>query len=165
VPVAPDDIPRMSVTIVPKRWFSWNFSVISGGRTLAALDLSAWRESAEIRIGDVTHHVFRERAMGGDFVIEAGGRQLARAAKPSAFRNTLVVYYDGREYTLRKASVWRRDFELMHGARRIGTLAPESWRTRRATADLPSDWPAPITAFVIWLVIIMWKREATAAAV
>jgi hypothetical protein len=52
----------------------------------------------------------------------------------------------------------------MDGDRRIGTLAPESRWTRRATANLPSDWPAPITAFVIWLVIILWKREAGAAA-
>jgi hypothetical protein len=155
---------RMRVTIVPKRWFSWDFSVISGGRTLAALDLFTWRERAEIRIGDVTHHAFRERAMSGDFVIEAAGRQLARAAKPSVFRNTFVVSYDGRDYTLRKASVWRREFELMDGERRIGTLAPESCWSRRATAELPSDWPAPITAFVVWLVIILWKREATAAA-
>jgi hypothetical protein len=155
---------HMSITIVPKGWFSWDFSVASGGRTLAALELSTWRERAEIRIGDVTHHVFRERAMGGDFVIEAGGRQLARAAKPSAFRNTFVVSYGGRDYTLRKTSAWRREFELMDGERRIGTLAPESRWTRRATANLPSDWPAPITAFVIWLVIILWKREAGAAA-
>jgi hypothetical protein len=155
---------RMSLAIVPERWFSWDVSVIKSGRTLAALDLSTWRERAEIRIGDVTHHVFRERLMGGDFVIEAGGRELARAAKPSAFRNTFVVSYAGRDYTLRKASVWRREFELTDGERRIGTIAPESRWTRRATADLPPDWPAPITAFVIWLVIILWKREAAAAA-
>jgi hypothetical protein len=155
---------RMSVALVPKRWFSWDFSVTSGGRTLATLDLSTWRERAEIRIGDVTHHVFREHVMGGDFVIEAGGRQLARATKPSAFRSTLVVHYDGRNYTLRKASMWRREFELTHGERRIGTITPETRWTRRATADLPPDWPLPITVFVIWLVIILWKREAAAAA-
>jgi hypothetical protein len=31
--------------------------------------------------------------------------------------------------------------------------------TRRAAADLPPDWPVPIKAFIIWLVIILWKRR------
>jgi hypothetical protein len=60
--------------------------------------------------------------------------------------------------------VWRRAFELLDGERQIGAIAPESAWTRRATADLPPDWPAPITAFVIWLVIILWKRDANANA-
>ena len=154
----------MSVALVPKRWVGWDYSVMTGDRTLATLDLSCWRERAEIMIGDVTHRVFRERVMSGDFVIEAGGRELARATKPSAFRHTIIVHYTGKEYTLRKRSVWRRAFVLLDGERQIGAITPESAWTRRATADLPPDWPAPITAFVIWLVIILWKRDADGGA-
>jgi hypothetical protein len=36
--------------------------------------------------------------------------------------------------------------------------------TREATADLPRDWPMPIKAFVIWLVIVLWKRDAQSSA-
>ena len=78
---------------------------MSGDRTVAVLDLASWRERGEIVIGDVTHRVFREGAMSGDFIIEAGGRELARATKPSAFRHTIVVHYGRRDYTLRKPSV------------------------------------------------------------
>ena len=154
----------MSVALVPKRWFSWDYNVMNGDRTLARLDLSRWRERAEITIGDVTHRVFRERAMGGDFILEAAGRELARATKPSPLRHTFVVHYKGTDYTLRKPSIWRRGFVLMDGERQIGAITPERAWTRRATAELPSDWPTPITAFVIWLVIILWKRDANAAA-
>src|SRR5688572_13256727 len=154
----------MRMTMVPRRWYSWDYAVTSGDRTLAVLDLASWRERAEIVIGDVTHRVFRERAMGGDFIIEAGGRELARATKPSVFRDTMIVRYSGKDYTLRKASVWRRTFVLMEGDHQIGSIAPESAWTRRATAELPPEWPAPITAFVMWLVIILWKRAAESAA-
>jgi hypothetical protein len=153
----------MSVTLVPKRWFSWEYSVMGGDRTLAVLDHSSWRERAEITIGDVTHRMFREHAMG-DFIIETGGRELARATKPSAFRHTIIVHYKGTDYELRKPSLWRRDFVLLDGDRQIGAITRESAWTRRATADLPSDWPMPIRAFVICLVIILWKRDANAAA-
>jgi hypothetical protein len=74
----------MTMTMVPRRWYSWDFSVMSGDRTLAVLDLASWRERADIMVGDVTHRVFREHAMSGDFIIEAGGRELARATKPCA---------------------------------------------------------------------------------
>jgi hypothetical protein len=154
----------MALTLAPRRWFSWDFTLTSGDRTVALLDLSAWRERGEIMIGDVTHRVFREHAMSGDFIIESGGRELARATKPSAFRNLFIVHYGGRDYTLRKRSIWQRGFVLMDGEREIGSVAPESIWTRRAAADLPSDWPAPIKAFVSWLVVILWKRDANSGS-
>ena len=151
------------MNIVPKAWYSWDFNVMSGDRTIAALDLSSWRERGEIMVGDVTHRVFRESALG-DFIIERGDRELARATKPSAFRHTFVVHYNGRDYTLLKPSIWRRAFALMDDDSQIGTVAPESLWGRRATADLPPDWPMPIKAFVIWLAIILWKRDANSSA-
>lgn len=154
----------MKLTMVPRRWYAWDYAVTSGDRTVAALDLASWRERADIMIGDTTHRVFRERPMSGDFIIEAAGRELARATKPSAFRDTMIVHYGGKDYTLRKPSIWRRAFALMDGERQIGSIAPESAWSRRATADLPPDWPVPIKAFVIWLVIILWKRDAKSAA-
>lgn len=154
----------MQLTMVPKRWYSWDYTVTRGDRTVAALELASWRERATITIGDVTHRVFREHAMSGDFLIEANGRALARATKPSCFRDTMIVQYGGTHYTLRKPSIWRRAFVLMDGERQIGSIAPESVWSRRAQAELPDDWPAPIKAFVIWLVIILWKRDANGGA-
>jgi hypothetical protein len=36
--------------------------------------------------------------------------------------------------------------------------------TRDATVDLPPDWPLAVTTFVIWLAIILWKRDADSGA-
>ena len=152
------------MTVAPTNWYSWDFRVMNGDRTLAVLDLSSWRERAEIQIEDRTHRVFRERAMSGDFILEMGGQILARATKPSVFRETMIIRADGREYTLRKLSVWRRAFVLMDGDRQIGSISPDSVWTRHATADLPADWPLPVKAFAIWLVIILWRRASNSAA-
>jgi hypothetical protein len=150
--------------IIPKAWYSWDFDVVGGDRTLATLDLSCWREKADVLIEDVTHRVFREHAMNGDFIIERGGQVLARATKPSAFRHAFLVNYNGKTYSLRRPSVWRRAFALLDGERQIGSVSPNSMWTRDATADLPRDWPMAIKAFVIWLVIILWKRDSDSAA-
>ena len=101
--------------------------------------------------------------MSGDFIIEPGGRELARATKPSAFRDTIVVHYGRRDFTLRKPSVWRRAFALMDGERQIGSISPESTWTRRATAEPARLTCRCHTAFVIWLVIVLWKRDAQSA--
>jgi hypothetical protein len=100
--------------------------------------------------------------VSGDFFIQRGGQTLARAAKPSAFTNRFVVTFRERSYTLERKSIWGRTFVLLDGDREIGSVTPRSMWTRRATIDLPSDWPLPIRAFVIWLAIIVWKRDANA---
>jgi len=160
------------LTIIPKAWYSWDFSVVDGDRQLASMDLSSWREKGILTIEGVKHRVYREGAMSGDFVLERDGTVLARGTKPSAFFSTLIVAHQGREYRLEKKSVWRRAFVLLAcglgeaGSARekeIGSLVPANAWTRKASVDLPKDWPLPVRVFVIWLAIIMWKREADAA--
>jgi hypothetical protein len=115
-------------------------------------------------IGDVTHRVFRESALG-DFVLEASGRELARATKPSAFRDTIIVHYGGRDYTLLKPSIWRRAFALMDGDRQDrNDRARERLDAACESRILRLTGPMPIQAFVIWLVIILWKRNAQNSA-
>ena len=149
--------------LVPKAWYSWDFSVTAGDRTIARFDLSSWRERGVITIDGIEHRVFRE-SMLGDFVIERGSQTLARATKTSVFTHTMIVRHDGREYMLRKPSVWRRAFVLMDGARQIGSIAPTSVWTRRAAVDLPAQWPLHLQAFVIWLTLVLWKRDAHAGS-
>jgi hypothetical protein len=81
------------------------------------------------------------------------------AGEPSAFRRTLLMCYEGREYTLRATSVFRRHFVLCGGSRHIGSLAPNSVFTRRAAVDLPDEWPLPVRVFIIWLTAILWMRD------
>ena len=88
------------LTIIPKAWYSWYFSVVDQDRPLAFLDLSSWREKGTLTIEGVEHRVYREGVMSGDFVLERNGTVLARASKPSALFNRFVVAHQGREFTL-----------------------------------------------------------------
>ena len=155
----------MSLTIVPLRWYSWDFDVMEGTRHLARIDVSSWREKGVLTIDGADYRVYREGAMSGDFLLERDGLVFARATKPSAFKNTFVVTYHERQYTLSKRSAWRREFVVRSGETEIGSLAPTSAWRREAAVRLPEDWPIPIRVFVIWLAIILWKRDADAAAV
>ena len=148
----------------PKQWCSWNFAVTEGSQALANIDISWWREKGVLTVHGVDYRVYRERMMSGDFILEAAGSVVARAAKPSAFHRSFTIVHEGKRYTLRAKSVFRRGFVLLDGDREIGSLSPEGIFTRRATVDLPQALPLPVKVFIIWLAVILWKRSSDAAA-
>jgi hypothetical protein len=150
---------------IPKAWFSWDFDILDpSGQSIAKVDMSAWREKATFAIGDVSCRIYRERLMSGAFLLEAEGSVLARAIKPSAFRDSFVVDYDGRQYTLGRRSVFGREYILKQDSREIGSMAPEAWFTRKVIVNLPDDLPLAVRVFVVVLVLILWKRDSNAAA-
>ena len=152
------------LSLVPKKWFSWDFTVTEGARSVADIDISWWREQGVLTVQGVDHRVYRERMMSGDFILESGGSVLARAQKPSAFHRTFEIAHEGRRYTLRAESAFRRTFLLLDGERRVGSLSPEGIFTRRASVDLPPSLPLAMRVFVIWLAVILWKRASDSAA-
>jgi hypothetical protein len=153
------------LTAAPKNCFSWDFIVTDGSRSVATIDVSWWREHGTLTVGGVDHHVYREGMLSGDFVLQAAGVEVARATKPSAFRHVFVVEHAGRRHTLRRASMLGRRMLLLAGDRPIGSLSPQGWFTRRAEVDLPSDLPLAVRVFVIWLAVILWKRESDAGTI
>jgi len=147
---------------IPKRWFSWNFTVMEGSQPVADIDVSWWREKGLLTIQGTTYKVYREGLMSGAFILESAGAVLARAEKPSAFRNSFIIEHAGKHYTLCKKSAFRREFLLLDGSGEIGSLSPEGIFTRRARVDLPEDLPLPVRVFIIWLAVILWKRDSDA---
>jgi hypothetical protein len=153
------------LTLIPQGWISGDFVVSNGSSTVARVNVSGWqgwREKGLLTVEGVEHRVYREvygdGAMSGDFVIERDGALLARATKPSAFRNVFVLEYQRTRYTL-KRSVWTRKVLLLDGGRVLGALSPESPWTRRTTVALPDDWPMPVKVFVAWLAIVLRMRN------
>lgn len=44
----------------------------------------------------------------------------------------------------------------------MGKVEPGGSFTRRAVADLPEDPPLAVRAYLVWLYVILWKRESSA---
>jgi hypothetical protein len=154
----------MPLTLHPKHWFSWDFTVDDGQRAVADIDVSWWRERGTLSVAGRTYPVYREGLMSGDFILESDGVVLARAAKPSAFRRAFELNHDGRTYILRARSAFRRAFVLEHGSREVGSVVPQGLMRRWATAELPDTLPLPVKVFALWLTILIWKRESDSAA-
>jgi hypothetical protein len=150
------------LTAVPKSWFSWDFTVMEGAQTVGDIDISCWREKGVITVEGADYRVYREGLMSGDFILASDDTVMARATKPSAFRRTFIVEHAGRQYTLRATSALCRSFELLDHDRVVGTLSPRGLFTRRAAIELPETLPLSVRVFIIWLAVILWKRDAEA---
>lgn len=147
---------------IPRGIFSNDFQLRHRGRVVAELDVSTWREKAEVEIEGVRYRLYREGLLSGAFVLERDGQVLAQAVKPSAFRSQFEVETVGRRFSVRKISMWSL-FGVFEGDSQIGSISQARWFTRRMHVDLPADWPIALQVFVFWLALLIVRREAAAA--
>ena len=149
---------------IPTSIFCSTFRLQQNDNLLGEVSASIWRDKARLEIGEGTYELYREGQFSGDFVLEHNGNVVARARKPSAFRNQFEVELPNQLLVLRKLSLLNRRFGLFDGERQLGSIYPLGIFTRRSNIDLPSDWPLPIRVFLFWLVFVIWKRQNAAAA-
>jgi len=88
---------------------------------------------------------------------------LARAEKPSVLIISYKVHYNDKSYVLEAASALQRKFVLREGGQTIGSVWPENALTKKAIIDLPLDIAMPVRIFMVWLTLIMWKRDEASA--
>lgn len=148
----------------PVSWFSWNFHVFEHDKQLAHIDMAWIREAGTLVLEGASYKVNREGFFGGAFILEKDGHVLARATKPSVWRRMFEIEFGTKRYVLKTKSSFGRSFVLLDGEMTIGAMRPEHAFTRRSAVDFPDDLPLPARIFMIWLAILLWKREAEASA-
>jgi hypothetical protein len=141
-----------------------SYGISRDGAPVAEIDCSGMWERATITVGGAGYAAAREGKMSGAFYLEANGVRLASAEKPSAMHRLFTVQVGGRTLTLQAASAFGRAFVLTEHEAQIGSIAPLGWFTRKCKAELPDDLALEIQAFLIWLVIVLWRRQQQAAA-
>jgi hypothetical protein len=115
-------------------------------------------------VDGATYRIYRQTLLGA-FVMEAPNGEIVRSAvKPSMLRRRFVVSDDRESYVLQATTAFRRECALFHNERYIGSIVPDSWLTRRAKVQFTEDVPLPLQAFLIWLMLLLWKRDSDAAA-
>jgi hypothetical protein len=49
---------------------------------------------------------------------------------------------------------------LLNGNESLGSVSSRFFSKRRAMADLPESLPLVVRLFIIWLAVILWKRDS-----
>jgi hypothetical protein len=143
--------------LLPKNWHSSNYLVFQDGSELTEFKFLSGPERSVFTLGGGAYTAHKEKWDSPNFFLHQEEMQLARAEKPSALSETFTVEYQGRVYGLKKSGMNR--FALSEQDREVGFVAKQGWSTKKATAELPDELPLPVCAFIIWLVLLMWKRE------
>jgi hypothetical protein len=151
------------LTANPRSWLSWDFTLAKDGKSLADIDLSSWREKGNLIVANSPYRVYREGICSGAFVLESNGAVVARAYKPSAWTRRLVIEVGGVQFELKPLSAFTRGFRLLQGEKTIGTLSAARMWNRKMNVELPEDIPLLTRAFVVWLAVLLWRRDAAAA--
>ncbi|HEX6459284.1 MAG TPA: hypothetical protein VF032_10245 [Thermoleophilaceae bacterium] len=91
------------------------------------------------------------------FVLSADDAQVALAERA---HGQWRVSSDGSDYALVRPSKWRSGYELRAEGRALGTI---SRRRRTVSCDLPDELSVTLQAFIGFVAIALWNREAAAA--
>lgn len=150
---------KSNLRIIPQGWLSWDFQVLEGGVELAVIDKSWLRERGIFTIDGRTYTFARTSVLRGAFTLEHDGRVLAEAVKPSPFLRSFEITANGDSYSLRAASPFRRKFLLLRRESVLGEIEPLSLFGREATARLPKEMQKPLQLFVVFLVLVLWRRS------
>jgi hypothetical protein len=154
------------LTAVPRHWYSWDFAIEDkDAKTVAAVHLSSWRDRGTIVVGDAEYSVERDGLLTGAFMLKHDGSIVAQAQKPSVFRRAFTVEYEARHFIVKSKSIWRRGCVVLEGQREVGTILPQFLFGRRAIIDLPDDEPLVLRSFIVWLALLLWKRDSDTTAV
>ncbi len=99
----------------------------------------------------------------GPWLVRSGGQTIATIVKPSAFSRSFDISFGGQLYAL-KARTWSWSFDLCQGGQHLGSLERYGLFSRKMTVNLPEHLPLILQAIAAWMVLLMWRRDAAAAA-
>ena len=151
------------LSAIPISWCSWSYQIEDLSQAVATIDMAWIRERADVRIGDAEYKLGRYAFVGGTFELSHEGELLAKATKRALVRSFDIEAGD-RRFTLSAISLFGRAMGLYENGEPIGEMAPTGIWTRRARVDFPDDIPLDVRVFLIWLVLILWRRAASSAA-
>ena len=147
----------------PTGLFANDYTFALDGRPLGILDQSGTFERAEITLEGVPYLLKNER-IGRDLLLERDGEVLARASKRLLRRQlTVTIDPDGPtpyqlELEVSGFLVKGGRYTVTRDGRKVGELVKTPF-ARSASAHFPDDLPLPIRVFLLWIGLMMWRRE------
>jgi hypothetical protein len=150
----------------PKRTFSMRrYTLTRDGVEIGQIDCGGARQPATLTISGTTYNPVSEGGQRTKLHLDGGGARIAEAKSAGTLFRRFIVRIGAKTYTLKVASWLGRIFVLTENDVEIGRIARTGFLTARSRAELPDDLPLPLQAFLIWLVLTTWRRQAMVTGV
>ena len=147
---------------IPVSLLSWKFEIRDGGQRVCRIEQSFFRERGSFFLDGRTYTLGRAAGWGDYWVCKGGeaGRILASADKVSFFGRRFDVEIEGDRFELVPKSMFSLGFDLRRDGETIGTIRRAGIFTRKMDIDLPEDLPISLRVFLVWLVLMMFRRSS-----
>lgn len=129
-----------------------------GSRVADLADIK--REGCEFTVGGHSYRIQRERSKR--FLLNGPGGEEAVAERDGGRR--WRISSSAGSFELVKPSMWRSHWELQVNGQAVGRIEHAGGFGRLSKAELPAEVPRALQVFVYYVVLMVWEREASAAA-
>jgi hypothetical protein len=140
-------------------FFGWNCSISMDGCPSGDMTFAWMGRSGTIVVAGESFHVRSQGLLTRSWDLWQGSSLLASASK-RALGSQFEVDLDGVRFELQRPSLFGRGFVVKQGSGTIGSLERGGWFSRNMVGDLPDTWAPEQRAFVMWLVMMVWRRRA-----
>lgn len=156
-----------SFEVVPVGVFSTAYDVLVGGIPKGRIEhrILSIRDEAVIATPDRTFTARRERVFRAGAVLESAEGALRAKAEREQFRREhyRVRFDDATLFLRQKAWSLKGVFLIFDGTGEIGSIQRQKLFSRRMVVEFPASPPPPleITGFLVWIVLMVQRRQAS----
>jgi hypothetical protein len=138
--------------------------VLRDGSVVAVLRASNWREAATAVVGD-REWVFvkRKGVLTGRWAVEPDGAVRLRAQQSSFWKGTWRVDLEGKPVEMQNASMWKGTHRYLAGGQQVARSASTGGWSPRPTLDADGSLPLHHQVFLLWLELVISRRNSAAA--
>ena len=152
-----------TLTARPTNALARSYDIAAGGAPAGTLATAWMKTTASLTLGGRAFDLVRTSTFG-PYQLDGAMGIIATAIQRSVFRQRYDIEFGRRRWTLQPASMWGRRFVLLdEGGQEIGEVTPDTWWSTRCRVTVPDDVPTEVAVFVLWLVVVSWRRSAAAA--
>ncbi|MFC1661571.1 hypothetical protein ACFL3S_08995 [Gemmatimonadota bacterium] len=145
----------------PRRWFSSDYRILEGDREVTHLHLRLLRDRGVFEVEGKEYRIDVEGFFLGRFELLDGTTVLARAERK---KRKIEVRTGGHRITLEPRGWLARSFDVRITTGSLGSICSLGWAGFSAEADLPAELALPLRVFLVYLVLVTWRRRAAFAA-
>ena len=157
----------VKIEVVPAGVFSTAYDVLAEGLPKGRIEhrVLSMRDEAVITTPDRTFAARRERVFRAGAMLEsAEGTLRAKAEREQFWREHYRVLFDDTTLFLRqKAWSLKGVFLISDGSGETGSIRLQKLFSRRMVVEFPAGPPPPleITEFLVWIVLMVQRRQAS----
>lgn len=146
----------------PEGWLARSYRVEEHRVLVGRLEFGLWSERGALELGERRLSVLREGFWNTEHhLVEAGARRAS--ARTTGFWRRGFALTDGDEaYHLGPSSFTGRSFELTRHGRALGQVRARGAFRRAVDVTLEERLAPELRLFALWLVILAWRRAASA---